>query len=265
MGPGECFRAIICQKKAKGETSKQAKAESVSAAAKSNGSKSSPRVHKDPLVTSGNSIKDIAAVKVQTAFRGYLARRTLSRLKAAVRFHVLTRGQPVQEQLSSTLSCMHSWSRIQSQIRARRFCMVTEARIRQKNLENQLKFEAKLHKLEVEWCGESGTMEDILARIQQREEAAVKRERAMAYAFSHQWRANASQYLGQTSFCMDKENWGWSWLQHWVAARPWEIRVKKSHPNRGRIKQVSQSNKSKLISELKIIPVSDNAALSDLY
>jgi hypothetical protein len=29
-------------------------------------------------------------------------------------------------------------------------------------------------------------MEKILARIHQREEAAVKRERAMAYAFSHQ-------------------------------------------------------------------------------
>lgn len=29
-------------------------------------------------------------------------------------------------------------------------------------------------------------MEEILARIHQREEAAVKRERAMAYAFTHQ-------------------------------------------------------------------------------
>lgn len=29
-------------------------------------------------------------------------------------------------------------------------------------------------------------MDEILARIYQREEAAVKRERAMAYAFSHQ-------------------------------------------------------------------------------
>lgn len=40
--------------------------------------------------------------------------------------------------------------------------------------------------LQVEWCGGSETMEEILQRIQQREVAAVKRERAMAYAFSHQ-------------------------------------------------------------------------------
>lgn len=38
----------------------------------------------------------------------------------------------------------------------------------------------------MEWSGGSETMEEGLARIHQREEAAVKRERAMAYAFSHQ-------------------------------------------------------------------------------
>jgi len=42
------------------------------------------------------------------------------------------------------------------------------------------------HKLQVEWCGGSETKEEILGRIHDREEAAVKRERAMAYAFSHQ-------------------------------------------------------------------------------
>jgi hypothetical protein len=38
----------------------------------------------------------------------------------------------------------------------------------------------------VDWCGGSETMDEILARIHQREDAAVKRERTMAYAFSHQ-------------------------------------------------------------------------------
>lgn len=40
----------------------------------------------------------------------------------------------------------------------------------------------------MEWCSGSETMEEILSRIHQREEAAIKRERAMAYAFSHQVR-----------------------------------------------------------------------------
>ena len=38
----------------------------------------------------------------------------------------------------------------------------------------------------MEWCGGPEAMEEILARVYQREEASVKRERAMAYAFSHQ-------------------------------------------------------------------------------
>lgn len=38
----------------------------------------------------------------------------------------------------------------------------------------------------MEWSNGTETMEEILARIHLREEAAVKRERAMAYAFSHQ-------------------------------------------------------------------------------
>ncbi|XWS28056.1 hypothetical protein CRYUN_Cryun25bG0033100 [Craigia yunnanensis] len=80
-------------------------------------------------------------------------------------------------------------------------------------MENQLKLEAKLHDLEVEWCGGSETVEEIFSRIQQREEAAVKLERDMAYAFSHQWRENASQYLGQASYGLGKENWGWSRME----------------------------------------------------
>lgn len=33
-------------------------------------------------------------------------------------------------------------------------------------------------------------MDEVLARMKQREEASVKRERAMAYAFSHQVNSN---------------------------------------------------------------------------
>jgi hypothetical protein len=98
-------------------------------------------------------------------------------------------------------------------------------------------------------------MEEILSRIHQREEAAIKRERAMAYAFSHQvhnlfcyfilsknknlityvmvilqWRPNCNQYFGQASYSLGKESWGWSWMERWVAARPWEVRVQAESP-----------------------------------
>ncbi|KAK9269756.1 hypothetical protein L1049_001534 [Liquidambar formosana] len=190
----------------------------------------------------GISIEDIAATRIQTAFRAFMARKKLRCLKGTVRFQVLIQGQTIGKQASTALSYIHSWSRIQTQIKARRLCMVTEGRLRQKKLENQLKLEAKLQELEEEWCGGSETMEEILSRIQQREEAAVKRERAMAYAFSHQWRANSSQTLGQTYYDLGKENWGWSWMERWIAARPWEIRTPSQsfHPKKVQARQVSK-------------------------
>ncbi|KAF8409004.1 hypothetical protein HHK36_005075 [Tetracentron sinense] len=173
----------------------------------------------------GMPVEDIAATRIQTAFRAFMARKNLRRLKGIVKFQVSIQGHTGEKQASTTLSYLHSWSKIQAEIRARRLCMVTEGRIRQKKLENQLKLEAKLHELEVEWCGGSDTMEEILSRIQQREEAAVKRERAMAYAFSHQWRANSNHNQGQVANELAKANWGWSWMERWIAARPWESRV----------------------------------------
>ncbi|KAF2287346.1 hypothetical protein GH714_039695 [Hevea brasiliensis] len=189
------------------------------------------------------SVEHKAAIRIQTAFRAYMAKRTMRRLKGAVRFNVLIHANDTQKQASSTLSYIHAWSNIQAQIRARRHHMVTEGRIKQKNIENQQKLEAKLHELEMEWCSGSETMEEILSRVQQREEAAVKRERAMAYAFSHQWRANPTQYLGQAYYSIGKENWGWSWKERWIAARPWEIRVHSlpNNPKKGQSMQVSKS------------------------
>ena len=40
--------------------------------------------------------------------------------------------------------------------------------------------------MQMEWSGSSHTMGEAIARMKQREEATIKRERAMAYAFSHQ-------------------------------------------------------------------------------
>ncbi|XP_017425146.1 protein IQ-DOMAIN 10 isoform X2 [Vigna angularis] len=169
---------------------------------------------------------DVAATRIQNAFRSFMARRTLHHLRGAVKFEALIQDHLAREQTATALNYIHSWSRIQEQIRARRICMITEARIKKKKLENQLKLEAKIQELEVEWCSGSETMEEILCRLHQREEAAIKRERAMAYAFSHQWRPNCSQYFGQASYSLGKESWGWSWTERWVAARPWEVQVR---------------------------------------
>eukprot|EP01018_Ginkgo_biloba_P014524 Gb_18106 [translate_table: standard] len=173
----------------------------------------------------GSLKEEKAAICIQTEFRAFLARRALRSLKGLVRLQALVQGHEAKKQATITMRCMQSWIRVQAQVRARRVCMVTEGRIKQQRREHQLKLEAELHDLEVDWLDGAETMEEILARVQQREEAAVKRERAMAYAFSHQWRANSRSNLGHAGYEIDKTNWGWSWLERWIAARPWENRL----------------------------------------
>ncbi|KAK7272572.1 hypothetical protein RJT34_29251 [Clitoria ternatea] len=230
MGPKKWFKIIVKLKKSKKDTSTQEKVQSNDN--NSNGKQSTHEVSSsiynegfmiDRTVPS-RLIDDVAATRIQNAFRSFMARRTLDHLRGAVQFEALIQDHMAREQTATALSYIQSWSRIQDQIRARRICMITEARIKQKKLENQLKLEAKIQELEVEWCSGSETMEEILSRLHQREEAAIKRERAMAYAFSHQWRPNCSQYFGQASYSLGKESWGWSWTERWVAARPWEVR-----------------------------------------
>lgn len=94
-----------------------------------------------------------SSIVLKYAFTDYSfimqARKGLRRLKGRVRLQNLTQNYSVKKQGTTTLSYLHAWSRIKSQIRDRRLCMVTEGRLKQKKLENQLKLEAKLHDLEV--------------------------------------------------------------------------------------------------------------------
>ncbi|MBA0634965.1 hypothetical protein Godav_025599 [Gossypium davidsonii] len=251
MGSGNLFKSII--NIVKDDNSKKVKslicnlnpwvniiydliclAQGSSASEKSSGfkwKKHQPKASTRPGLISGNSntlgmpIEDLAATRIQTAFRAYRARKQLRRLKGIVRLQAQTLNSSIKKQATTTLNYLHSWSNIQAQIRARRLCMVTEGHLRQKKIANQIKLEAKLHDIEVEWSCGPETMEEILTKIHHREEAAVKRERTMAYAFSHQWRAPNSDNNGIGNYELAKANWGWSWVERWIAVRPWESRL----------------------------------------
>lgn len=61
-----------------------------------------------------------------------------------------------------------------------------------------------------------------------------------------QWRANCSQSQGLGSNEVGKANWGWSWKERWIAARPWESRVpaKFVSPKKVKIKQDNKVGKT---------------------
>ncbi|KAG4959843.1 hypothetical protein JHK87_036476 [Glycine soja] len=101
------------------------------------------------LESDGVSVETIAATRIQTAFRAYKARKYLHRLRGFTKLKIQTQGSSAKKQAVTTITYLHSWSKIQAEIRARRICMVTEDRIRRKIIHSQLKLEAKIHDLEV--------------------------------------------------------------------------------------------------------------------
>ncbi|GKE04157.1 hypothetical protein Tco_1396175, partial [Tanacetum coccineum] len=140
------------------------------------------RFNKDAIMSLRSPV--IAAMKIKLLI--IEARKFFCISKRVAKLPMVMKGDYGKRQTSNTLANLQSWSKIQTHIRTRRLAMVEESGIKQKKLENQLRHDAKVRDLEVEWSGCSHTMVEALSRIKQREEAFVKRELVMAYDFSHQ-------------------------------------------------------------------------------
>uniref|UniRef100_A0ACD5WDT1 Uncharacterized protein n=2 Tax=Avena sativa TaxID=4498 RepID=A0ACD5WDT1_AVESA len=67
-----------------------------------------------------------AAVRIQAAYRGYLARTALCALRGIVKLQALVRGQLVRKQAKATLRCMQALLAAQSQLRAQRMRFLQE-------------------------------------------------------------------------------------------------------------------------------------------
>ncbi|XP_047147023.1 protein IQ-DOMAIN 3-like isoform X1 [Vigna umbellata] len=191
----------------------------------------------------GKTMEEIAAVKIQTVFRGYMARRALRALRGLVRLKTVVQGQSVKRQASSTLRSMQTLARLQSQIRERRIRMSEENQALQRQLQQKHEKELEnLHAAQVgeEWDDSLQSKEQIEAKLLHKQEAALRRERALAYSFSHQktWKGT-SKSLNPTFMDPNNPQWGWSWLERWMATRPWDGHSTADHNDHGSVKSAA--------------------------
>ncbi|KAK4743129.1 hypothetical protein SAY87_001130 [Trapa incisa] len=174
----------------------------------------------------GKSKEEIAAIKIQAAFRGYMARRAVRALRGLVRLKTLVEKPSVKRQAASTIRYMQTMAHVQFQIRARRIKMSEENRALQRQLQrkNEKEFE-KVKQIGEEWDDSTQSKEQIEANLVSKQEASIRRERALAYAYTHQqpWK-NLAKSPNPTFMDPSNPHWGWSWLERWMAARPWENR-----------------------------------------
>lgn len=118
---------------------------------------------------------------------------------------------------------MQTLSRMQSQISSRRIRMLEENRTLQRQLMQKHVKELESLRRGEEWDDSLQSKERVEASLLSKYEAAIRRERALAYSYSHQQTWKKSSRSTNLLF-MDPTNpqWGWSWLERWTGARPWE-------------------------------------------
>ncbi|XP_020599052.1 LOW QUALITY PROTEIN: protein IQ-DOMAIN 14-like [Phalaenopsis equestris] len=154
--------------------------------------------HNSKSITS--NYDHISATKIQAAYKGYMARKSYKALKGLLRLKKMMEGQSVKRQTMNTMRSMQLLVRIQAQIHARRHQLMENQNIHQ----NQVSWRSRKEAVSCsskwntsyhqqwerdaydEWDDSMLTKEEKDSNVKRKVEAVIKKERALAYACSHQ-------------------------------------------------------------------------------
>ncbi|XP_059646249.1 protein IQ-DOMAIN 12 [Cornus florida] len=142
--------------------------------------------------------RNLAATKIQTAYRAHLARKAMKALKGLVKLQAIVRGQIVRRQVITKLKYLPSLTNAPSQFHQMR---VPNADERCKDGEkkhfpsSKKSSEAKEMKLEYNsrsWDYSLSLREDAKALRSRKQEAIIKKDRMKKYSVSH-WERRSDQ------------------------------------------------------------------------
>ncbi|KAL8095649.1 protein IQ-DOMAIN 17-like [Apium graveolens] len=159
-----------------------------------------------------------AAIMIQSAFRGYLARRALLALRGIVKLQALVRGQNIRKQAKMTLRCIQSLVRVQTRVRDQRRRLSYEGSrdstfsvsnsSREYRVETRKSRSREGSNITDEWDCHRHTLEEIKAMLQKTKLAASEQKNQLTTAFSRQtWRSGKDQFLCSEG---EEEKYGWS-------------------------------------------------------
>ncbi|PSS14345.1 Protein IQ-DOMAIN like [Actinidia chinensis var. chinensis] len=155
-------------------------------------------------------LQEDAALVIQAAFKGYLARHQNRGIKSmdGEQELLVGGGTPSRESLGTSIEVQTGNST--EVFSTREEIMAIHHRLQQKARTAALK-------LKEDWDDSTVSSNITKMRIQNRLEATTRRERALAYAYSQQLRICSKKKHNRSDGT--KTNMGWSWLERWMATR----------------------------------------------
>ncbi|KAL2524866.1 IQ-domain 18 [Abeliophyllum distichum] len=170
-----------------------------------------------------------AAILIQTAFRGYLARSALVALRGIVKLQALIRGQNVRKQAKMTLKCMQALLRVQARVRDQRARLSHDGGRRSMFAETTNLWESRYLKdirdrksmsrdgscITDDWRDCPHTLEELETILKARNEAVSNHDqKSLAYAFSQQIRdSDSNPYAEEEN---EPEEDSTNWLDTWM-------------------------------------------------